>query len=418
MNRFLSSALVLLVVSVAATRSWAVGYAFTNIADSTTAAPSGAFLNFGVPSISGGNVAFHGSYINFHTDVETSSGIFAGSGGPLTTIVKSGDAAPSGTFSSSAFNESATISGTTVAFSATYSGGNGAFTGDGGPLTTIAKNGDAAPSNTLLFVYFAPSISGHTVALAGGLRNDKKVILTGDGGPLEPIVTTGDAAPTGTFGFKLPFGAPAISSGTVAFHGIYSAGSGLFSGSGGALTTIVKTGDPAPSGTFSAFSDPSISGTKVAFSAGYSGGNGGIFVGEGGALTTVARTGDAAPTGVFSNMGSASIGGSETAFLGTYDGLSHRGIFLGDGGPLSKVIATGDSLFGSLVVGLRFGRFGFDPGGSGNLAFIYSLADGRGGVAMASLVPEPNTVVLFCVSLWCFVSAGRAGHRIRLQSGN
>jgi len=81
-----------------------------------------------------------------------------------------------------------------------------------------------------------------------------------------------DPAPTATF---FQFGNyPAISGGRVAFEADFTIGGsqhGIFSGTGGALTTIAKTGDTAPSGTFTTFGSfgPSISDTTVAFEANY-----------------------------------------------------------------------------------------------------------------------------------------------------
>lgn len=201
-------------------------------------------------------------------------------------------------------------------------------------------------------------------------------------------------APVGTFGFNLPFGHPAISEGTVAFRAAYLSGVGIFIGNGGPLSTIVKTGDPAPSGTFTDLGSPSISGDIVAFGGEYSAGAG-IFIGGGGPLMAIVEEGDAAPLETFTSVGTPSISGTQVAFVGTYGSFTHRGIFVGNGGPLSTVIKTGDSLFGSTVVGVSFGRFGLDAGGSGNLAFLYQLADGQFGVAAALTVPEPRAFALF-----------------------
>jgi hypothetical protein len=95
------------------------------------------------------------------------------------------------------------------------------------------------------------------------------------------------------------------------------------------------------------------------------------------------------------------------AFSAAYNNGNNTGIFMGDGGPLTTVIKFGDSLFGSTVGNLGMGRFALDPGGNGNLAFWYQLADGRTGIALASPVPEPPTWAMLvavaaaaaCVSL-------------------
>jgi hypothetical protein len=69
------------------------------------------------------------------------------------------------------------------------------------------------------------------------------------------------------------FGAPAVDGGVVAFHAFTlsspSGHFGIYTGSGGALTTVAESGTSLPggSGTFSWFSDPSISAGRVAFVA-------------------------------------------------------------------------------------------------------------------------------------------------------
>jgi hypothetical protein len=72
-------------------------YNFTKVADSNTVGPAGKFFNIDYfPSIDGGTAAFYSRY-SFN-NVTGGDGVFAGSGGATTAIVKSGDAAPSGTF--------------------------------------------------------------------------------------------------------------------------------------------------------------------------------------------------------------------------------------------------------------------------------------------------------------------------------
>jgi autotransporter-associated beta strand protein len=349
-------------------------YTFTNIADTNSAAPMGTFTHFDTfPAISGSTVAFLGKY-------GSRNGIFRGNGGALTTIAKASDPAPMATFSE--FNNPG-LSGSTAAFQSSYGGGSGVFTGNGGLVATIAKTGDAAPSGT--FSSFVPDLvaySGSTAAFRAGFTGGNG-IFTGSGGALATIAKTGDAAPSGTFS---SFSTPALSGGVVAFRGRYdSSKSGVFTGSGGLLTTIAKTGDPAPSGMFSNFESPAISGNTVAFIGDYIG-RSGIFRGSGGALTTIVETGDPAPSGTFLSINNPAISGNLVAFYGTYSGSGGSGIFTGTGGPLTTVIKTGDPLFGSTLSGLflsSFGATGLDAGGSGNLAFAYSLADGRSGVAMA-----------------------------------
>jgi hypothetical protein len=396
-------------------------YTFVNIVDTSMAAPTGMYdeTSFSyLPSISGNNVAFLVEYF----DPSRRTGIFVGSGGPLTTIVLQGDPAPpGGTFGDLAASatEGPTISGNTVAFSGPFGGlgDNGVFTGSGGSLTTIVKSGDLAPAGTFnLNGLGNPATSGGTLSFYGGFDLTEAAIFTASGGSLAPAISSGDLAPTGTFE---DFGASAISGSTVAFLGQFdSSNEGIFAIGGGTLSTIALVGGPAPIGSFHSLFGPVIDGIEVAFYGEYDDGidgGKGIFTGNGGPLTTIAKTGDPAPSGVFDLFLSPSISGGVVAFTGRWNDMGERnGIFLGSGGPLETVVQNGDPLFGSIVTHVASGRFALDPDGSGNLAFAYALEDGRTGFAMATPVaddgggvPELSSVVVWGILIALGVSAAR-----------
>jgi hypothetical protein len=362
-------------------------YTFTKIADTTTIASVGKFIHLDdSPAISGSTAAFRGVS-------GSGEGIFTGSGGSLTTIVKQGDTTPiAPTLVFGSFSNTA-ISGSTAAFRGTYSGGQGIFTGNGGPLTTIAITGGQVPTvPSGIFTGFngSPAISGNLVAFHGnysdGSGNSGQGIFTGAGSPLTKIAKTGDSVPTVTSGKFTSFdfsNLRSISGDTVSFIGNYNGGSGVFTGNGASLTKIAKSGETVLSSTFVSFQSTAISDDTVAFIGTYTGGIG-VFAGDGGPLTTIAKQGDPAPSGTFTNFDGPAISGMTVAFHGTY--LGGSGIFAGTGGLLTTVIKTGDPLFGSTVNGLSsssIGASGLDAGGSGNLAFLYTLADGRSGVAIA-----------------------------------
>jgi PEP-CTERM motif-containing protein len=390
---------VLALAVFSANTTAAVTYSFTRIADSATMSPAGILdaVGIGKASVSGGSVAFQGCYGG-----GAGCGVFTGNGGALTTIVKDGTAAPIGNFTSvppefggGTFVGRPAVAGTVVAFQAGYQFNSltgafdkfGIFTGNGGAaVTTIVKSDDAAPSGTFSS-FLDATISGTTVAFQGGYGTNLKGVFTrdsGGGGSLTTIAKSNDVVPS--VGTLTGFSAPAVSGSTTAFKGDYSGGQGIFTGSGGALAVISKAGDPAPIGTFDAtgFFEPALSGTSAAFRARYNTSFGtGIFRGNGGPLTTIVKLGDPAPVGAISSLLSdPSISGNNVAFIGNY-GAQHA-LFVGSGGPLTPVIKKGDLLFGSTVSTVTFEKFGFDTDGSGKLAFGYTLANGRAGVAIAT----------------------------------
>jgi hypothetical protein len=343
----------------------AVTSAFGNYNFTTLVGPD--FGVFDDPAIDHGLAAFGANF-----------GIYSANGGPLTTIVQSGDPAPSGTFH---FLNNGGIDNGTVAFVSSYDGGKGIFTGNGGLVTTVAKTGDPAPSGT--FTNFDPPfISGGSVAFSAQFNNNSQGIFLASGGSLTTVVKTGDAAPSGQF---FGFGSrPAMSAGTIVFSADYTgAGTGIITSSGGTLTELVKAGDPAPSGTFYAFGDPAVSDGTVAFHGSYNNGDG-IFTASGSAIRTIAKVGDPAPVGTFTSFFvlDPAISHGTVAFYGEF-GNGDEGIFTSTGGALTTVIKTGDPLFGSTVNGLSFSGLGLDRDGSGKLAFHYSLADDYNGVALA-----------------------------------
>ncbi len=172
--------------------------------------------------------------------------------------------------------------------------------------------------------------------------------------------------------------------GTVAFYAsLDSGGSGIFAGSGGALTTIADS-----SGFLSGFGSPMLNDVgTVIFQADLDVGEQGIFTGSGGALTTVADT-----SGSFSEFGRGfGINNRGTVVFGASLDAGGTGIFTGSDPARDKVIATGDPLFGSTVTELNLGIFGM-INNSDQLAFFARLADGTEGVFRADLESEPAPV--------------------------
>jgi hypothetical protein len=257
------------------------------------------------------------------------------------------------------------MSNGTVAFAGPYNAQSvsGVFITTGGPPTAWAKSGDAAPIGTFDSSEFAiqrAAISNGAVAFKG-LYGSRTGVFSTSGGPLTTIAKFGDPAPAGTFTGFPDF--PDASSGNVAFRGVYTGGEGIFLGAGGGLTTIVKKGDTSPIGTLTSIETPAISGNNVVFS-GTAAAASGIFIGDGGALATIVKSGDPAPNGVFTSFRTTSVDGDEVAFLADY--TSGRGIFKSTGGVLTTIAKVGDATpFGTLTSLLIEGT----PISAGKVAF-------------------------------------------------
>ena len=168
-----------------------------------------------------------------------------------------------------------------------------------------------------------------TVALNAGTQG----IFTGSGGSLTTIADSSD-------GFNTFGGAVAINdNGEVAFKGVSVGGvEGIFTGSGGSLTTI-----DVASGVGSAYGAVSInSGGAVAFSADATSGllvSGlGIFTGNGGSITTIADT-STFPGGFEQNP---SINSSGTVAFTAFRSASDQGVFTGSGDELTTIADSSD----------------------------------------------------------------------------
>jgi hypothetical protein len=391
MAPFRCVAIALILGITAWSEVWSAGYAFTNIVDNTMQAPFGLFQFFGFSTDGGGfyniPVAVSGDKVAFQASYSGGEGVFVGNGGPLTVISKRGDAGPRGSF---ARFSNIGISGDEVSFLGNLSlpgpDEDGVFVGDGGEVETVGTLGQA--------VY--PAIDDGAVAYVG-MHLGANGVLVESQGSTTPIVLQGAAGPIGEFA---SFRDPAIDNGVVAFTGSYTGGHGIFSSDGETLTTIAKTGDISSAGVLSGLGGASISEGKVAFLGRYFGGapsHQGIFVGDGGPLATIAKGGDLTDYGALIDFDAPSISHDLVAFHATWN--DGHGIFVWKEGVIKAALQTGDALFGSTVVNFGFRRFGLDPNGSGNLAFAYVLADGRLGVALARQVPEPSTLALAFLAL-------------------
>jgi hypothetical protein len=351
-------------------------YSFTNIGDTNG---SFAIIDSRISLNSGGSVAF------FATLDSGISGVFAGSGGPITTFADS-----TGEFDSFADDFSVTgpainDSGIVAFHAALDAGGHGIYTRSGGigPITTVADT--AGPFSA----FSAPSINASgTVVFGAGLDAGGYRIMANTAGS---AVTVADRPSQFT---NLSGSTPSINtSGVIAFVAYPDGGGdGVFTGDSSGTSPVPFELSNGPLNTFS---PPTLNsaGTVAFFATIDAGGNanGGVFTRNtsGGALLTVADT--SGPYGFFFGQPSISLAGI-AFYAGNFAASPITfGIYTGDDPTTDKVIAGGDALFGSTVVGLG------QPilNDFGQVAFNYHLADGRQGIAVAN-VPEPSALVLTC----------------------
>lgn len=198
--------------------------------------------------------------------------------------------------------------------------------------------------------------------------------------------------------------------------------------------TLVKIADtntasPSdPSNNFSALGNPSISGGTVVFHAqtpGFRPGifDDGIYSYDGGSLHIVAdrssHPGD--PTGAFSAFGDPSISGNNVAFGASFAPNDHSpfttGLFVSLDGVIEEIIHVGDVLDGLTIDGLSFGRGGIDDN---SLAFIARFTDGSTAVYRADIgsIPEPNGLLLLVIATCSLIFVRRSGQDLwRLAGG-
>ena len=316
-----------------------------------------------------------------------------------------------------------------VAFTAVKNGTPGVFRSREGmeQFVTIASTKDALNS-------FGADLSlnpSGMVAFGASTASNSRAIFKGDGKSLTVIV---DATAAGFVGRVL--GSPSINaSGTVAFSAVFAQRglpAGIFTGNGGPLTALAAT---SPSG-FSSFQNVAINASgKVVFEANLVDGSRGIFTVSGARLEKIVDSNAHPEIDIFSDPMINDPGTvADVAFVLPFDapeaftvrngGFTPRndpvnapflntdhpslnnsgaiafaaiplisatdptGIFLGVSGgeSLIPVIRPGDALFGSTVTRVDLGRFALND--RFQMAFAYTLSDGRSGIAIASFHGE------------------------------
>lgn len=279
----------------------------------------GVFDSFGTPCInSSGSVAFWGAIRNAGTPLFSTHGIYVGNGGALTKIARTYEAEPGGNGTFSGLGGSRLSDTGYIAIRADLTGTSGGsndnsaiYLGNGTSLTTVVRAGQIAPDGNGVFdgINFPWLNNDRTVAFYSYLRNtaggtsDSYGIFTGTGGPLTQVARTGQAAPDGNGVFTALDNTLSINKhGEVSFVaalGNTTGGtvddSGVFLGNGTTIKTIVRGGQPTPEGqgSFDTILLSAVNDTgTVAFTADLTDGKRGIYLGDGRETILVGREGD------------------------------------------------------------------------------------------------------------------------------
>ena len=316
-----------------------------------------------------------------------------------------------------------------IAFRSTVDGApaeSGVFeAGPGGTVRVVALAGQADPTTPAagdVFVDFdAPQFAGAgRVGFAARVEEqfvsfDEALYLSENGG-LSRLASRGETLPGGGtlsgFGpYDFNDAGQAGFVGTLTLAGGDGSGRGLFrAGPGGGLVEYARAGEPAPDGDgtvadSNGLPDVALNDAgRLAFRLRFEDGDVGLYLSDGGAGGTsrrVARTGDAAPGGgEFSNVQAYALNDAgQVAFFSSLAGAAGSpGLFFHDDAlGLLAVARAGDPLLGGTLRSIGFAGGAADPvfgprgsglNDAGQVAFSYTLEDGRSGVAIWT-VPEP-----------------------------
>ena len=331
-------------------------------------------------------------------------GVFRSSGGQLLKVVRGGDPAPTGGsftgFGGCCYDCRLALNDNgDVAFFAWMdnSPSRGIFLSSGGVISKVATTGDAAPGGGTLTDLGLSDSGRHALSETGAVAFGGQVEGTPDagfsiflaraGGSLTRVARAGELAPTRPSYRSFTLGTGSINStGTIAFQSAV-AGGGIFLADGSGIRAVAAVGDPAPGGGeftfFTPFDPPTINDAgEIAFVATFqdTGGNQrqGIFAGQPGALRPVAASGDPIARGTFGQYFP-----NDRAIIDNSGGVSFAAT-LTDG--RSGVFRSLDDVLTPILRPRPPGAGGLDSNANGDVAFwgsrnaIFSLNLIAGGI--------------------------------------
>lgn len=328
-----------------------------------------------------------------------------------TALLASGDPSPLGlpfsTFSAAGIDADGRL--------VVHGASTGAFRRDGTQLVHILAAGDVLPSGRRIAGVGSP-VQGPPgcTAVVGFLVGGGGAVVRRCGTALDVLAQTGDVldvdGPLGELQADLAYS----ESGHVAFAALLGDGrTAIVRASNGTLATVVRTGDPAPSGgSFSTLRPVGVTGAgRVGFRGAVSGGRDGLFAGASGVVTPVVVVGEPSPIGgTFTAIGGATVNAADLwAFRGVISVGSVAGVFRANAsGPVPLVTAiaiegqgTGEpdvtfrQFASSLVPSINLGgtvAFRATLGGTGTGSAIFAAAPGGAPVALLKTRDEnPGT---------------------------
>lgn len=422
----------------------------------------------GGPINDAGQVAFLSRLTDSSNDSGDGFSIFrANSGGELTQIVRVGSDAPdgNGTFATATTGLNLNNDGQVV-FRAALAGTRGGASDDLGVylkddlvgLVSVAREGTAVlDGDEILFGIGSAAINNSgQIVLVGRLaetNTDETLFLRDSAGNVAKLAQAGDVAPNGN-GFLSEFDVPSLNNaGQVAvIASLTDTREGENDSLGvfqldkmGNVLQVARAGDLAPddNGRFRRFSryadqlsliSQNDRGEVVFYgllteTSGLANDSRGLFLyNQNGSLVKIVRGGDMAPdgNGQFIDFDDQAINSNgQIAFTSLLTGTiagndDNRGIYFYDSAGLTELVREGKTLLESEITDLGFISNGNNIGDSGSglnnhgqVAFKFTLADGREGIAIATPVPEPSALLLGLVAAGGFVlqRRGVANHR-------
>jgi len=293
-----------------------------------------------------GDVVYH-----FRVDA-TNPDIFKYSGGMPFMLYEAG-LSPAPIWVSDGFNTPINNLGF-IAFAAYLNGsdGYGLYAGNGGPLTTIAETEFADPESPFFYIDKDPDINDANMVVFTAMDKDDWTwgMYKGNGGPIVEVVlpdsTTTDQGET-FYVYGIDMNPVINNEGTIAFIGKLNSHTGdengIFKHDGSTIRAVYDS-----SGPFTFFYDEldmNDSGTLV-FLAQTDTGPYGVYTGNGGSVTTIAD--DSGLMMGFSNPAINNHG--QVAFMAKFDGdISREGIFVGPDPVADKILFEGESYMGGTI---------------------------------------------------------------------